>query len=91
LLFIPEIAENLYGKDARKYLEQNYDANEFLLHISLKYKVILLPGKGFGADNWRLRVSLANMATDQYEKVGIKIRDCIHEFVKPALKQAIKP
>jgi aspartate 4-decarboxylase len=85
LLFIPAITENLYGKGARDYLEKNYVANEFLLHLSLKYKTVLMPGKGFGAADWRLRISLANMATDNYRLVGDRIRDAIKDMVKPVL------
>ena len=81
LMYIPRITENLFGLDAREYLEKTYSGDEFLLHLSLKYKVVLMQGKGFGATDWRLRVSLANMATENYEIVGEKIRAAIQDMI----------
>lgn len=81
LMYIPRITENLFGLEARENLEKNYSGDEFLLHLSLKYKVVLMQGKGFGASDWRLRISLANMATENYKIVGEKIRDAIKDMI----------
>ena len=82
LLDIPQITENLYGKSARHYLTFNYEYLEFLFHLSKKYQVVLLPGLGFGATKWRIRVSLANLETEKYTEISIALQKCIHDFVK---------
>ena len=80
LLYIPQITENLYGKEARRKLEMsNY--LKFLFHLSKKYHTVLLPGKGFEADAWRIRVSLANLGTHDYKQISINLRKCIKDFV----------
>jgi len=83
LLDIPEITENLYGRDARESLLRNHNYLEFMFHLAKKYQVVLLPGRGFGTtDNWVLRVCVANLPIDDYRKIGIRIAKCIRDFVK---------
>ena len=81
LLNIPEITENLYGKEARTKLEKtNY--LHFLFHLAKKYKTVLLPGIGFGAPKWYLRISLANLASTDYKLISKNIKLCIQDFTK---------
>jgi aspartate 4-decarboxylase len=82
LLDIPQITENLYGSKAREYLTSNYEYLEFLFHLAKKYQVVLLPGLGFGATKWRIRVSLANLETEKYSKISVALAKCIEDFVK---------
>ena len=85
LMHIPEVTENLFGKKARDYLERNYEYMEFLFHLAKYYHIVLLPGEGFGADEWRVRVSLANLENSAYTKISKGINQCIKDFVKPIL------
>lgn len=85
LMHIPEVTENLFGKKARDYLEKNYEYMEFLFHLAKYYHIVLLPGEGFGADDWRVRVSLANLENSAYTKISKGINQCIKDFVKPIL------
>jgi aspartate 4-decarboxylase len=81
LLNIPEITENLYGKEARAKIEKtNY--LHFLFHLAKKYKTVLLPGIGFGAPKWYLRISLANLASTDYKLISKNIKLCIFDFIK---------
>ena len=81
LLNIPEITENLYGKEARSKIEKtNY--LHFLFHLAKKYKTVLLPGVGFGAPQWYLRISLANLASSDYKLISKNIKMCIHDFTR---------
>ena len=85
LLDIPSITENLYGKEARAKIEKtNY--LHFLFHLAKKYKTVLLPGIGFGAPEWYLRISLANLASTDYKLISRNIKLCIHDFTKKTLK-----
>ena len=85
LLDIPQITENLYGTSARLYLEKHYEYLEFLLYLARYYQVVLLPGAGFGANQWKARASLANLKTNDYKKISVALAKCIKDFVKPVL------
>lgn len=83
LLNIPQITENLYGKQARSTLENKYSYLEFMFHLANKYQTILLPGKGFGTtNNWILRACLANLPVGEYSKISKNIASCIKDFVE---------
>jgi len=86
LVDIPQVTKNLYGEKAARYLVQNYEYLEFLFHMVGTYHTILLPGSGFGATPWRLRISLANLKDSDYPKVGESIRKTIRDLVAPALR-----
>jgi aspartate 4-decarboxylase len=81
LLNVPQIAENLFGKEARKKIETT-DFIHFLFNLAKKYKTVLLPGIGFGAPDFYLRVSLANLATRDYKQISKNIKSCIKDFIK---------
>jgi aspartate 4-decarboxylase len=86
LINVPEVTENLYGRPAREYLEKNYEYLEFLFHLAKLYHVVLLPGAGFGSTPWKVRISLANLADQDYTKIGTALQMCIKDFVRPALQ-----
>ena len=86
LINIPEVCSNIYGKDAAEYLVKNYEYLEFLFHLVSKYHTILLPGAGFGATDWRLRISLANLHDKEYPMIGQNIKKALKDLVRPALK-----
>ena len=86
LIDIPGVARNIYGDKAADYLVKEYEYLEFLFHLVSKYHTILLPGSGFGATPWRLRISLANLEDDKYPIIGKNIMKCIGDLVAPALR-----
>ena len=86
LVDIPKVTKNLFGEKASKYLIDNYEYLEFLFHLVSNYHTILLPGSGFGANPWKLRISLANLKDSDYPKVGRNIRKTIRDLVSPILK-----
>ena len=86
LINIPEVCSNIYGKDAAEYLVKNYEYLEFLFHLVSKYHTLLLPGAGFGATDWRLRISLANLHDKEYPMIGQNIKKALKDLVRPALK-----
>ena len=81
LLNVPQVTENLFGKDARAKIEKT-NFIHFLFNLAKKYKTVLLPGIGFGAPDFYLRVSLANLATTDYKMISKNIKSCIQDFIK---------
>ncbi len=80
MLNIPQIAENLFGKEARDHIVSKYEYLEFLFHLARVYHVVLLPGSGFGSSPWYIRISLANLTNNDYRTIGIALRNCIADF-----------
>ena len=80
LLDIPQIAENLFGKKAKEHIKSNYEYLEFLFHLARVYHIVLLPGSGFAASPWRVRVSLANLTDQDYKIISKGVRNCIADF-----------
>lgn len=85
LINIPEVTRNMYGEKAANYLVEEYEYLEFLFHLVSKYHTILLPGSGFGATPWRLRISLANLNEKDYIAIGKNIGLAIRDLVAPVL------
>lgn len=85
LINIPEVTRNMYGEKAANYIVQEYEYLEFLFHLVSKYHTILLPGSGFGATPWRLRISLANLNEKDYIAIGKNISLAIRDLVAPVL------
>lgn len=79
LLNIPEIAKNIYGYDAYKRIKK-ISPFTFLIYLAQKEHIVLLPGVGFAAEKWSLRVSLANLDTSHYRNIGLGIRNTIEYF-----------
>jgi len=85
LLDIPHIANTIYGKHADIQIRK-ISPITFLIHLAKIEHVVLLPGSGFAAEKWNLRVSLANLDTSAYKKIGESIRKTIEFFVSKKYK-----
>ena len=82
LLSIPEITHNLFGAQARQYLVQKYHCLDFLFYLASRHQVVLLPGKGFGAGEWYVRVSLANLNKNDFYYISQCIKSSIQDLLK---------
>lgn len=83
ILDISKIADSLMGGTAfGEYLRTVRDPFEFILKLAKKYGIVLLPGVGFAAPFWSVRVSLANLNTEDYITIGENLRNLIDEYYK---------
>lgn len=62
------------------YLKEHRDPLEFLLNLAKHYGVILLPAVGFAGPFWGVRVSLANLETDDYNLIGESLRCLLDDY-----------
>ena len=73
------------------YLKIHRDPLEFLLNLAKRYGVVLLPAVGFAGPFWGVRVSLANLDTEDYSLIGQSLRclmdEYYHEFLKWEAKE----
>ncbi|QNQ82264.1 bifunctional aspartate transaminase/aspartate 4-decarboxylase [Lactobacillus sp. PV037] len=82
LIDIYRLAEKKYGKGFRKYLEDDFNQIDFLLNLAKKNGVVLVDGVGFGAKPGELRVSEANLPTDDYTLIGEQVLELLGEYYK---------
>lgn len=62
-----------YEAEFSEYFKANWDITRLLTFIAREEHLLLLKAKDFGSHDWAIRVSLANLATNQYQQVGEKI------------------
>ena len=68
-----EWASKRYGEDFSAYLSKHWTMTKLLTKLAENEKLLLLKTDDFGSDDWSVRISLANLATESYEDVGKRI------------------
>lgn len=63
-------AELEYGPGFMKYLTDNYHPLQIVFALATYHSIVLLNGSGFGAPDWSVRCSLANLPDQAYEEIG---------------------
>ena len=85
--------EKRYGPEFSSYLTKSWTITKVLTSLAEKEKLMLLKADAFGSDKWSVRISLANLATNQYSEVGkrmIRLSEHIKEEWLRQKRQAIK-
>jgi aspartate 4-decarboxylase len=54
---------------------------DLVFRLADRHAIVLLPGKGFDAPAWSVRVSLANLPNETYERIGAALRAVALEYV----------
>ena len=74
-------AGETHGTDFADFLAENYEPVDMVFRLAEQESVVLLHGGGFSGPEWSVRVSLANLADDAYERVGAAIARVAHQYV----------
>lgn len=69
-----------YGPSFADYLQAERNVLEFLFDLSHRYGIVLLNGSGFEGPEWSIRVSLANLKDEDYQKIGQAINELFDEY-----------
>ena len=77
LLDVVELARRRHGEDFARWLLVSQHPLAFPIHLAERYGVVALPGRGFEATSWSVRISLANLADDAYPRIA----DAIHATI----------
>jgi aspartate 4-decarboxylase len=80
-------AANTFGSDFTDYVRERRDPLDVVLGLARRYGTVLLNGSGFNGPPWTVRVSLANLETEEYRQIGQHLRDTVSAAVE-AWKQA---
>lgn len=87
LIDIYRLAEEKYGRQFRNYLADNFEQVDFLLKLAAKNSVVLVDGVGFGAKPGEIRVSQANLPTDDYTVIGRQILELLDDYYQEFKRQ----
>lgn len=80
LLDLERIARHLYGEEFAAWIKEKAGAGDMLFRIADQTGIVLLPGRGFGADQPAGRVSLANLNEYEYARIGRALRGMAEEY-----------
>lgn len=75
-------AKKFYGDDFFEYLKANYEPVDVVFRLAQETSLVLLNGGGFDAPEWSVRVSLANLKTDDYVRIGEGIACILHSYAE---------
>ena len=74
-------ARTYYGDDLVEFLNSKYEPLDILYRLANEYSIVLLSGDGFDGPLWSVRVSLANLDSKCYFKIGQAIREILNSYV----------
>jgi aspartate 4-decarboxylase len=77
---VGDLATAKYGAAFAKWMMKAYEPVDFVLRLASEREVVLLPGAGFDAPDWTVRVSLANLPDAAYVKIGKQIKSLVDEY-----------
>ena len=83
-------ARHEYGEEFIKFA-RNYHPFDVLFALAERYSTVLLNGSGFAGPDWSVRVSLANLDEDAYEKIGDQLRSLLDGAVELWKKSQATP
>lgn len=79
---MPKLAESRYGKAFAEHLVKSNEPIDFVWRLAEEKSIVLLDGGGFDAPNMSVRVSLANLPDEAYEKIGKAISELLADYHK---------
>jgi len=75
-----EMGQVKYGREFADWLVAEFEPVDFVLRLAEERQVVLLPGAGFDAPDWSVRVSLANLPDEAYPEIGRQIVSLLDEY-----------
>jgi aspartate 4-decarboxylase len=79
---IPKLARARHGVDFSKWGEDSHEPIDFVWRLAEEKGVVLMDGGGFDAPEMSVRVSLANLFKEDYDKIGRSISALLEEYRK---------
>ena len=83
-------AELKYGKDFMQFLADNYHPLQIVFALATWHSIVLLNGSGFGAPDWSVRCSLANLPDKAYEEIGADLTHVAQTALERWKKESAK-
>ncbi len=73
-------SEKKYGNDFADFMRKHFDPVDIVFRLAEKTSIVLLNGGGFDGPEWSIRISLANLDTDDYATIGKAIAEMLHQY-----------
>ena len=80
LVDIPAITENRYGADFANWLADSRTEIDFLDDLAVRKGVVLMYGPGFSAPEGTVRISLANLNTEDYVEIARRLFELLDDY-----------
>ncbi|NEG69518.1 bifunctional aspartate transaminase/aspartate 4-decarboxylase [Bifidobacterium sp. BRDM6] len=80
IIDLDQWSRKLYGDDFADWLEKNYHSLDFVFRLAKDTGIVVMDGGGFDAPSWSIRVSLANLQIDDYQRIGEYVRQLLAEY-----------
>jgi aspartate 4-decarboxylase len=84
---IRKLAHDEYSKEFADWMKEAHEPIDFVWRLAKEKDIVLMDGGGFDAPEMSIRVSLANLFKDDYEKIGKGIRALLEDYYKEWQKQ----
>ncbi|MEZ9862898.1 aspartate 4-decarboxylase [Vibrio breoganii] len=82
---VKDIIETTYEASFFEWMENQFEPLDFIVRLASEYGIVVMPGAGFDAPNWSLRVSLANLEDEQYTLISTAINKMFDEYYQEYL------
>jgi len=76
------LARSMRGAGAAARLARSTHPLDFIFDLAREYATVVLPGKGFDAPDWSIRISLANLPAAAYREIGGSLRALLEHYLK---------
>jgi len=73
--------EREHGPDFARFVQARYEPLDVVFRLAEEFATVLLPGGGFDAPQWSVRISLANLPDAVYPQIGANLRAVVEEYV----------
>ncbi len=73
-------AKRYYGNDFVDWLKLNYSPLDVVFRLATETSLVVLNGGGFDGPEWSIRVSLANLKTEDYKIIGKHVREILDSY-----------
>lgn len=87
LINLYSLAEKRFGHPFRQYLEHHFERIDFLVQLAEENGVVLMDGVGFGSRPGEIRISNANLPTEDYRLIGRQVGKLLVRYYQRFKKQ----
>ncbi|EDL54883.1 L-Aspartate decarboxylase [Vibrio mediterranei AK1] len=82
---IQDLATSAYSSDFFAWMQEGYEPLDFLVRLAEESSIVVMPGGGFDAPEWSLRVSLANLPQSAYATISTAINAVLESYYQTYL------
>jgi aspartate 4-decarboxylase len=82
LVDINALIADKYGKEFTQWKQDNISDIDFLNDLAERKGVVLMYGPGFDAPEGNVRISLANLNSEDYAEIASRVMELLEEYYK---------